>query len=88
MTLAFNDEGINTANLLYVKLSNPEKAMRFAIRTPKSENHWCTAEAIAHTLAKIEDRREIFDTIMKPLDLVVERWYERLKENSDKNSRE
>lgn len=85
MNLVIKEELINPTNLVHVRLSNPEKPRRFDIRTPVSDNHWCTAEAIAHTLAKLEDRREIFDTIMRPLDLVVQRWRDRVNamQNND-----
>jgi DTW domain-containing protein YfiP len=69
------DMGLYPAHTVCVKLTNPERPRRFEIRTPLSDDHWCTAEAIAHTLAEIEQRRDIFETIMKPLDLVVERWH-------------
>jgi DTW domain-containing protein YfiP len=56
---------------------------RFDIRTidirttPSGENHetWmCTAECIAWALSRLEDNPELYSTIMKPLDSMVEKW--------------
>jgi DTW domain-containing protein YfiP len=49
-------------------------ARRFEIRTPPSEQHKSTAECIAWVLSRIEDQPNIYETIMKPLDLMVEKW--------------
>jgi DTW domain-containing protein YfiP len=47
---------------------------RFEIRTPPSEQHKSTAECIAWVLSRIEEHPSIYETIMKPLDLMVEKW--------------
>jgi DTW domain-containing protein YfiP len=52
------------------------KAKRFDIRTPPSERHLSTAECLAWTVSKIEQQpNEIYETLMKPLDLAVEQWH-------------
>jgi DTW domain-containing protein YfiP len=80
--------GLYPAHTVYVKLTNPERPRRFEIRTPLSDDHWCTAEAIAHTLAEIEQRRDIFETIMRPLDLVVARWHAIVNAKKNQNAQE
>lgn len=47
---------------------------RFDIRTPPSPEHLSTAECIAFIVAKLEGEPSHYDTIMKPLDLMVEQW--------------
>lgn len=52
------------------------KPLRFDIRTPPSPDHLSTAECIAYTLRVIEDNgNELFDTLMRPLDLMVQQWH-------------
>eukprot|EP00559_Dactyliosolen_fragilissimus_P005953 CAMPEP_0184863350 /NCGR_PEP_ID=MMETSP0580-20130426/10596_1 /TAXON_ID=1118495 /ORGANISM="Dactyliosolen fragilissimus" /LENGTH=207 /DNA_ID=CAMNT_0027361635 /DNA_START=276 /DNA_END=899 /DNA_ORIENTATION=- len=51
------------------------KAKRFDIRTPPSENYLSTAECIAWVVSKVENNPLIYDTLMKPLDLMVEKWH-------------
>jgi len=48
---------------------------RFDIRTPLSDQHLSTAECIAWVLSKVEGKPEIYDTVMKPLDLMVSQWH-------------
>ncbi len=64
---------------LRVQISNfgeDFKPKRFDIRTPPSQTHLSTAECIAQTLKVIEDNgTEIFDILMKPLDLMVQQWH-------------
>lgn len=47
---------------------------RFDIRTPPSEHHLSTAECIAIVIARVEDKPNIYDTVMQPLDLMVQQW--------------
>jgi DTW domain-containing protein YfiP len=47
---------------------------RFDIRTPLSEYHLCTAEALSRVVAKVEGRPEIHEALMRPLDLMVTQW--------------
>lgn len=78
-------------HMLRVKLdstdiSNLTIKRRFAIRTPKSDEHLSTAECLAYTISRIEgeekvnasscgfDGSSIYQTIMKPLDCMVEQW--------------
>ena len=71
------------SNLIRVKLSPANtngtthdfQPRRFDIRTPPSPNHLSTAECIARVLAIVEDDVSIFDTLMKPLDLMVQQWH-------------
>ena len=48
---------------------------RFAIRKPPSENFLSTAEAISRVLTKVEGDHGIHEAIMRPLDLMVSRWF-------------
>ena len=50
------------------------KPRRFTIRTPPSSAHLSTAECIAWVVSSIEDDPSIYDQLMKPLDLMVQRW--------------
>ena len=56
---------------------NDFKARRFDIRTPPSVNHLSTAECIAHVLREVEGHNghELFETLMRPLDLMVLQWH-------------
>jgi DTW domain-containing protein YfiP len=49
---------------------------RFDIRTPPSDQHLSTAECIALVVSKVERNPDIYSTIMKPLDLTVQRWHD------------
>lgn len=55
--------------------SGRSKAKRFDIRTPPSADHLSTAECLAWIVSKIEQEPEIYETLMKPLDLAVEQWH-------------
>ena len=53
------------------------KPRRFDIRTPPSAEHLSTAECIAHVLRITEgNSEELFDVLMKPLDLMVQQWHQ------------
>jgi len=61
-----------TANLL---TSQPQfQPRRFDIRTPPTPDHLCTAECIAWALSIVESDMGIYRTLMKPLDLMVQKW--------------
>ena len=56
-----------------------DKAFRFDIRTPPSEVHLSTTECIAWVLTALEEEgddetEELYKTLMKPLDVMVEKW--------------
>ena len=51
------------------------KPKRFDIRTPPSPEHLSTAECLALVVSRVEDNPEIYETIMKPLDLMVSQWH-------------
>lgn len=51
------------------------KPLRFDIRTPPSPDHLSTAECIAHTLRVVEENDELFNVLMRPLDLMVQQWH-------------
>lgn len=60
---------------------------RFDIRTPPSPDHLSTAECIATVLREVEgeSNKDIFDVLMRPLDLMVSQWRSfarRSKDNS------
>lgn len=76
------EEGRYPPNLQLVQLTAQDVAdnqqfvpRRFDIRTPPSEGHFSTAECIAQTLSQVEDNATIYETIMKPLDLMVQQWH-------------
>lgn len=55
---------------------NGFKPRRFDIRTPPSDRHLSTAECLAYTVSRIEhDNFTIYQTIMRPLDLMVQQWH-------------
>lgn len=54
---------------------NSFKPLRFDIRTPPSRDHLSTAECIAHALRVVEESNELFNALMKPLDLMVHQWH-------------
>ena len=68
-------------HMLRVQLSELDfdcfKPRRFDIRTPPTDQHLSTAESVAFVLSKIEEDHShiIYDTIMKPLDLMVQQWH-------------
>jgi hypothetical protein len=69
-------------HMLRVQLSEQDfdssfKPRRFDIRTPPTDQHLSTAECLALVLSRIEhdEHRIIYDTIMKPLDLMVRQWH-------------
>lgn len=47
---------------------------RFHIRKPPTEQHLSTAECLAYVTSRVEGKPEIYDTIMRPLDLMVQKW--------------
>ncbi len=47
---------------------------RFDIRTPPSDDHLSTAECIAWVTSLLEDDLSLYARLMKPLDLMVEKW--------------
>ena len=47
---------------------------RFEIRTPPSVDHLSTAECLAWVVATIEENPMIYETLLRPLDLMVEKW--------------
>lgn len=52
---------------------------RFHIRTPPSESHFSTAESIAMVTSRIEGNAGLYDTFMKPLDLMVQKWMDNVQ---------
>ena len=50
------------------------KPRRFDIRTPPSDECLSTAECIAWAVAATEDNPELYASLMKPLDVMVEKW--------------
>ena len=68
------------SNLLRVRLSERDFEQnfvprRFDIRTPPSAKHLSTAECLAWTVSRVEGTPSIYDTVMKPLDLMVQQWH-------------
>lgn len=60
------------------------QARRFHIRTPPSASHLSTAECIAWVVSVIERKPKLYETLMKPLDLMVEKWNS-FRDNRDGN---
>ena len=56
-------------------LCNLPTPKRFDIRTPPSPAHLSTAECLALVVSRVEGNPLIYDTIMKPLDLMVAQWH-------------
>ena len=48
---------------------------RFDIRTPPSNDHLSTAECIAWVTSRIEQDPTLYETFMRPLDLMVNQWH-------------
>lgn len=71
------------SHTIYVKLTPDDlqsnelqfQPRRFDIRTPPSLDQLSTAECIAHCLRIVESRNDIFNILMKPLDLMVQQWH-------------
>ena len=81
------------SHMIYVKLTKDDltagfKPRRFDIRTPPSIDQLSTAECIAHTLRVVEERDDIFDILMKPLDLMVQQWHSFSDNNRNNAKRE
>ena len=55
---------------------------RFDIRTPPSPCHLSTAECLAWVVARVEDDPTLYDTFMKPLDCMVQKWRDAQKGNA------
>jgi len=53
---------------------------RFSIRTPPTPKHLSTTECIAWVVSIVEENRGIYDTLMRPLDLMVKCWFIRQEE--------
>ena len=54
---------------------------RFDIRTPPSPEHLCTAECLALVASRVEENPIVYETIMKPLDLMVRQWHSFVDKN-------
>jgi DTW domain-containing protein YfiP len=77
MHMANESTGQYPSHMIRVAL-NPEDwefQNRFDIRTPPSPNHLSTAECIAWIISAIEDNPALYDTLMRPLDLMVKKWH-------------
>ena len=80
MDTANRARNLYPAHLKHVKLTPDDLRdlplrNRFDIRTPPSENHLSTAETLAWVAAQVENDTSVYDTIMKPLDRMVEQWH-------------
>jgi DTW domain-containing protein YfiP len=77
------------SHVVKVKLSNfgiNFQPRRFDIRAPPSNDHLCTAECIAQVLKIMEeDGEELFDTLMRPLDHMVQQWHSFSEKKKIKN---
>lgn len=77
------------SHMIHVKLTNDDFAAgfqprRFDIRTPPSLDQLSTAECIAQCVRLVEGRDDIFDLLMKPLDLMVKQWHS-FSDNDERN---
>ena len=91
-TYSKNMDDKNTKHRLYppqmlrVQLDDQDllpRTRRFHIRTPPSDAHLSTAECAAWALSKIEGNPQIYDTVVRPMDLMVKQWetFMRRREN-------
>jgi len=51
-----------------------QKARRFAIRKAPSDDALSTAECLTWVVAQVEDDPTIYEVLMKPLNLMVQKW--------------
>ena len=65
-----DDPGDTTATNVPIEY----KPQRFNVRTPPSSGHLSTAECLAWVCAAIENDPSMYETLMRPLDFMVERW--------------
>jgi len=66
------------------------KPRRFGIRTPPSPEHFSTGETMAWVLSKIENDPSLYESLLRPLDLMVEKWdlcKKLRRETGDRSSR-
>lgn len=72
------DNGNDTGNDSNNKKSNDDESTfikrRFHIRTPPSPDHLSTAECLAWIASRVEQNPQIYQSIMKTLDYMVEIW--------------
>lgn len=62
------------SNVTRVQITT-SSAGRFAeCRTPPSPHHWSTAECMAHVVSRMEGRPDLWDTVLKPIDLMAQQW--------------
>ena len=81
------------SNMIQVALRSEDfpdsfQPRRFDIRTPPGDNEtWMsTAECIAWALSRLESNPDIFSTIMKPLDKMVQKWNRNIQQPKVRNS--
>lgn len=48
---------------------------RFDIRAPPSPEHFSTAESISWVLTKLENNPSLYEQLMIPLDVMVQKWH-------------
>lgn len=60
---------------------------RFEIRTPPSPDHLSTAECLAWIASRVESDSNIYETLMKPLDYMVQLWRSFAVGGGDRNGR-
>jgi hypothetical protein len=60
---------------------------RFDIRTPPSPCHLSTAECLAWVVSRVEDDPTLYDTFMKPLDCMVQKWRDAKSGNTKSRER-
>jgi len=80
MDRANMDHQLYPPNTLRVQLTakdlqNLTTLRRFDIRTPPSPQHLSTAECLAWVVSHVENNPAIYDTLMKPLDCMVQQWH-------------
>ena len=57
------------------KNKNPKTVNREDRNTEAATKAWmCTAECIAYALSRIEGNPDIYDTVIKPIDIMVAKW--------------
>lgn len=72
------------SHAMCVQLTNVSSGRFSECRTPPGPHCWSTAECMAHVVSRIENRSDIWDTVLKPVDLMAEQWRNFRLENEAK----
>lgn len=79
-------DGLNNPPAVCIDRPDSFQPRRFDIRTPPSANHLSTGECIAWVVAVIENAPSLYETLTKPMDLMVKKWHSCSDGSSKKRS--